>query len=771
MSASTWERLAEEQAAILDALPVATGLVRDGRIAWVNRAFTTILGYGREEALNQPTTVVFVDPRHRDRLALESAESIAGGDTYQVELLLQHKDGSVFWGSVTGRLLFPQRTDCGVLWTLVEISKHKRDEETIRLTQERLEVAQAQAKIGSWELGPNFEPRYWSKQIFELFGLDAKLGPPVIEQYLEHVHPEDREAVREAPERARRSGTLYRLTYRGNPQLGCARYLEATFVPEYDEQGRFVHMTGTTQDVSERKLAADALRDSEQRLQRLLENSNDLIALVDAQGRQRSMQGPVTAMLGYQPAELEGVAAIDMVHPDDVASLQATMASNMAHPGVPFRVELRFRHKTGTFIDMEGVGTNWLDDPVIRGTVVNLRQITARKRAEQERDRLQGQLQQALKMEAVGRLAGGIAHDFNNLITAINGNVELALGDLDPRDPLTEYLMEVTEAANSAAALTGQLLAFSRRQLIQPKMVNLNDHIGKLQRLLQRLIGEDIVLELNRCAELGAVRIDPGQFDQVIVNLAVNARDAMPKGGRLTIETSNVELDEEYCRTHDVGPGPYVMLGVSDEGAGMPREVIDHIFEPFFTTKPEGAGTGLGLCVIYGVVKQAGGTIETYSELGHGTCFKIYLPRVDAPVQKLEESRIAIDAPQGTETILLVEDNDSVRELTAKMLRRLGYHVLVAGHGKAALALIQDEGPAIDLLLTDLVMPEMSGRELSEQIRALPLDVPVLYCSGYTEDAFVRHGLATENLHFIGKPFTLHQLGVKVRQVLDERRR
>jgi len=401
-----------------------------------------------------------------------------------------------------------------------------------------------------------------------------------------------------------------------------------------------------------------------------------------------------------------------------------------------------------------------------------LRQITERKRAEQERNKLQEQLQQAVKMEAIGRLAGGVAHDFNNLLTVIAGNVELALDGLDSRDPLAEHLTDVGEAATSAAALTRQLLAFSRRQLIEPKVVNLNDLVGSLQKMLSRLIGEDVALELKLSPDLGAVRLDPGQFDQVIVNLTVNARDAMPRGGRLTLETTNIDLDEDYCRTHrDLKPGSYVSLAVTDSGEGMTREVMSHIFEPFFTTKPQGAGTGLGLSVIFGVVKQAGGTIETYSETGHGTTFKIYLPRVDAPVQKLEKSRIALDALRGEETVLLVEDNDHVRDLTTTMLRRLGYHPLVAANGKSALALIKTEHPAIDLLFTDLIMPEMSGRELSEQVLALCPDIAVLYCSGYTEDTFVRHGLASENLQFIGKPFTLQQLGLKVRQVLDERQK
>jgi PAS domain S-box-containing protein len=772
-------------------------------------------------------------------------------------------------------------------------------EEELKRSQARLESAQAQAKIGSWELGPNLEPRYWSKQMYVLFGHNPEVGLPELEQYLERIHPDDRVRLPEVCQEAVEQRQQRRMTFRGYGTLGENRYFEVTFVPEYDEDGRLLKVKGTTQDVSERVLseealrmsearleaaqaqakigsweynpatreafyskemyrllerepmsavaghdngqlmshltewprivealrrvidgnqqvsleicglerpdgtqkyfeitmvpvrdpkgnllqvtgtlqdvterrqAAEALRLSELRLQRLLENSNDLIAVLDAEGRQWSIRGPLKAMLGYEPAELEGTNAFELMHPDDIPIAQRVIAESFSHPGVPCRAEYRYRHKDNSWVDMEAVGTNWLNDPIIQGTIINLRQITERKRSEAERVRLQEQLLQAIKMEAVGRLAGGVAHDFNNLLTVITGNVELALAELEPHDPLTQSLIDVGKAASSAASLTRQLLAFSRRQIVEPKVVNLNDLIGNLEKMLGRLIGEDITLELRLASALGSVRLDPGQFDQVIVNLTVNARDSMPKGGRLTIATENIELDESYCRTHrDLNPGLYVSLVVTDTGEGMSGEVLNRIFEPFFTTKPQGLGTGLGLSVTFGVVKQAGGTIETYSELGSGTTFKIFLPRVDEPAQKFDKTKNAREVPRGTETILLVEDNDSVRELTTTMLRRLGYHLLVATNGARALELIKNERPAIALLLTDLIMPEMSGRELSDRVRELYPDIAVLYCSGYTEDTFVRLGLVSENLQFIGKPFSLQNLGTKVRQVLDER--
>jgi signal transduction histidine kinase len=420
---------------------------------------------------------------------------------------------------------------------------------------------------------------------------------------------------------------------------------------------------------------------------------------------------------------------------------------------------------------MEAIGTNWLNDPIVQGVVVNLRRVTERKQLERDRNKLQEQLQEAAKLEAIGRLAGGVAHDFNNLITVISGNVELALDELNANDPLVQHLTEIGDAATSAASLTNQLLAFSRRQLIEPKIVNLNDLITNLRKMLGRLLGEDIELDLQLASNLGAVRIDPGQFDQVIVNLSVNARDAMPMGGKLTIETANIDIDENDCHKHsELNPGAFVVLTITDSGEGMSEEISSHIFEPFFSTKPLGKGTGLGLSVTLGAVKQAGGTIELFSELGLGTTFKLYLPRTNSPVQKLDATGFAVDSLCGTETILVVEDNDHVRGLTVAMLKRLGYRLFVATNGVDALNLVESEHTGIDLLLTDLVMPEMGGRELGDKLRTLCPNTAVLYCSGYTQDSFIRHGLGTENYQFISKPFTLRQLGLKVRQVLDERR-
>ena len=409
-----------------------------------------------------------------------------------------------------------------------------------------------------------------------------------------------------------------------------------------------------------------------------------------------------------------------------------------------------------------------MDDGSVVGRLWSFRDVTGRKKAEEEKEKLRAQLQQAMKMEAVGRLAGGVAHDFNNLLTAIMGNVSLAKMKLSPTDPVGGLLGEANKAAESAASLTQQLLAFSRKQIIKPKALDLNILIADMKKMLFRLIGENIDLKTFPGEDLGAVKVDAGQFEQILVNLAVNARDAMPEGGKLLIETANVDLDEAYRVSHPyVRPGRFVMLAVSDTGHGMSAEVKRQSFEPFFTTKPKGTGTGLGLSTIYGVVKQANGSIEVYSEVGKGTTFKIYLPRVEGEAARPKEPSPPMELLGGSETVLLVEDEEIVRNLGVRILAGLGYRVMHAGNGDDALELAREHGERIDLLLTDVVMPGMSGRELANRLTPIHPETRVLFTSGYTDNAIVHHGVLDEGVSFIGKPYSHSALARKVREVLD----
>lgn len=385
-----------------------------------------------------------------------------------------------------------------------------------------------------------------------------------------------------------------------------------------------------------------------------------------------------------------------------------------------------------------------------------------------DRRRLEEQLRQSQKMEAVGQLAGGVAHDFNNLLTIITGYSDIVMESLPASDPLCELVEEIQKAAHRSSALTRQLLAFSRKQVLAPKVLDLNEVVRDTEKMLRRVIGEDVQLTTKLHSRLAPVKADPGQLEQVLLNLAVNARDAMPQGGILTIETNNVELDAEYVRARgSTRDGMHVMLAVTDSGSGMDTEVKRHIFEPFFTTKEQGKGTGLGLAVVHGVVKQSGGHIEVYSEPGIGTSFKIYLPSVNQTVRAERGAKSASHVPQGKETVLIVEDEEGVRNLSRAALMKYGYTVLAASGPGQALQLSQAHGGSIDLLLTDVVMPQMNGRRLSELLRVERPAMKVVFMSGYTDDAIVQQGVLDAGVNFLHKPFSPAALGVKVREVLE----
>jgi PAS domain S-box-containing protein len=383
------------------------------------------------------------------------------------------------------------------------------------------------------------------------------------------------------------------------------------------------------------------------------------------------------------------------------------------------------------------------------------------------RKHLEEQLRQAQKMEAVGMLAGGVAHDFNNLLTIISGYSQLILNSLRADDPNRHSVEQIMKAGERAAALTNQLLAFSRRQVLQPRVLDLNKLVTSLSSMLRRLIGEDVDLRLVLPEELGRVSADPGQIEQVLMNLVVNARDAMPKGGVLTLETANVQLDSSYTGRHiAVRPGPYVMLSVNDNGSGMDEITKSRLFEPFFTTKGSGKGTGLGLSTVFGIVKQSGGSIDVYSEPGHGTSVKVYLPRMDQPVP-LEARDLRRKLARGTETVLLVEDDEMVRTLVRETLEREGYKILDAASPFEAKRLADQHRRPIHLLITDVVMPKVSGRELAEQLTARRPEMKVLYMSGYTDNAVLNSGILQKEVSFLQKPFTPAALTEKVREVLE----
>ncbi len=530
------------------------------------------------------------------------------------------------------------------------------------------------------------------------------------------------------------------------------------------------HVVVTLQDITEHRLLGMKLQSNLDLLNSISEAAMIGGWELDAD----SMEGTWTEEmyriyelpLGQKPHINEAIRTF--YHPDDRLRIAEAIRRAIQLMD-PYDLELRFITARNRFKWVRAIGKPIVGKGKTKRLVGVFQDITDRKAAEEQRDQLEEQLQQAMKMEAVGRLAGGVAHDFNNLLTGIAGYTNMLLSRLNPDDPMAADLREIQNATQSAVGLARQLLVFSRKQLIEPRVLNLNDLVLRLRKMLVHLVGEDTELETHLCEDLGCAKVDPGQFEQILVNLVVNSRDAMPEGGKLVIETANRRVDEVQSDARlDMQPGSYVTLTVSDTGCGMSKETRSHLFEPFFTTKPKGRGTGLGLATIYGAVKQSGGSIEVSSEVGMGSSFKISLPRVQGiPDQPKKENIFTSDMPGGDETILLVEDEHIVRELAIKVLSRLGYNVLHAPDGRQALTVAQEYHNPIHMLLTDVVMPGMNGRQLADKLIAIHPEMKILYTSGYTEDAVAEHGVIEENLNFLGKPYSPQSLARKIRELLD----
>ncbi|MEY2931039.1 MAG: hypothetical protein RL033_1788 [Pseudomonadota bacterium] len=542
-----------------------------------------------------------------------------------------------------------------------------------------------------------------------------------------------------------------------------------------DEQGRVIEFQAVGRDITPIKNVEEALRQANL----VVENSPAvLFRWTASEGWPVAYVSQNVVQFGYTPGELLAgdTKYVDLVHPQDLQRFNEEVRQHSSDGTARFQREYRIVGKDGL--------VRWVDERTAverdaqgqvaqyQGIVID---ITDRKNAELQSKALQDQLQHAMKMEAIGRLAGGVAHDFNNLLTAISGNLECIDLDLPADSPVRPLLDEASRASQSAASLVRQLLSFSRRQLVEPRVIDLRETIERLRTMLARVIGDDIVMDCGSASDLWLVKLDPGQFEQVLLNLVVNARDAMPSGGRLSIETANVERALHVCSKHARdNEGPFVLLRVTDTGCGMSQEVKEHLFEPFFTTKPLGRGTGLGLATTFGIVQQAGGCIAVQSVPGQGTRFEIHFPCAAKSEAKAKPTAASPrePVPLGGETILLVEDDASVRSLLTLLLKRLGYQVLVAPNGQDAVELVGKRSAAelaIDLLLTDVVMPGMNGRQLAERLRSLRPTMQVLYSSGYTDDVIGQHGNVQEQLNFISKPYSITTLGKKIRQVLDAR--
>jgi two-component system cell cycle sensor histidine kinase/response regulator CckA len=580
----------------------------------------------------------------------------------------------------------------------------------------------------------------------------------------DQIHPDDRERVREAAAEARRTREGKTLEYRIRHKDGSWRVLESTSSVILSSKGEPEKLVIVNRDITERKKTAEALRLSEGSFRSVVEGAPYAIFRASFEGRFLQVNPALQRMLGYEaPGELLSATLGPDVfrQPADFQRLVELLRSS----GEFKDVEVEWKRKDGAPITVRCSGRSLDEDRDASPCFEVFAEDVTERRV------LECQLRMAAKMEAIGRLSGGIAHDFNNLLGVIIGYSQILRRKLGEDSSLREHAEEVEKAGQRAVSLTRQLLAFSRQQILTPAVLNLNTLVSDMEKMLPRLIGEDIRVSVNLGPEIGSVKADAGQIEQVVMNLAVNARDAMPGGGKLVVETANIELDEAYARQHPgAKPGRYVMLVVTDSGMGMSAETLAHIFEPFFTTKEVGKGTGLGLATVYGVVKQSGGYIWVSSEIGKGASFQIFLPRVEESAAPNVARTAPAENSQGTETVLLVEDADALRKLARSFLVDHGFEVITASNGEEAVQVAMNHNGHIDLLLTDVVMPGMNGRVLADRLLSKRPGLKVVFISGYTDSFIAGHGVLEPGTHLLHKPFTEDALIRKIREVLDANR-
>jgi two-component system cell cycle sensor histidine kinase/response regulator CckA len=732
-----------------------------GTIQYVNARFTQITGYSAAEAIGKTPRILksgSTPPEYYQRLW----KTIRAGDTWRSEIQNRRKSGEVYWDSVAISPIRDQRGEIAHFLSVQEdVTEKKLADRTLREREERFRQLAENIREVFFVMDAQYRETLYISPAYEAIwgvGVDTLYADP--SSFLKPMPPEDQQRVGAYIARIQHGEVPGEVEYRVVRPDGQVRWLRTHAVPVRNEKGEIYRIAGTALDITERKKAEEALRSSEERARTLFETVNLIVLGLDADGRVDYVNPFFLKLTGFSKTEVLGhdwfVFLPERIRPTLQGAfrdlLEQGFHPHYENPVLTKSGEERMVAWNNTVLrDAHGRPT---------GTLSIGEDIT-------QRNQLEVQLRQAQKMEAVGRLAGGVAHDFNNVLTAVFGYVDLLREELPADGEAQKDLMEVRKAAERAAGLTRQLLAFSRQQVLEPVVLHINDLVEDFEKMLRRVIGEDVAFRLALAKDAGNVRADPGQLHQVVMNLVVNARDAMPTGGTLIIETANADLTEQYAELHQpVIPGRYVLVAVSDTGTGMTPEVKARIFEPFFTTKEKGKGTGLGLSTVYGIVKQSGGYVWVYSELGRGTTFKIYLPRVDnAPDQiaKPKESRTLA----GTETILLAEDDAILRPLARQLLEKLGYTVLEGEDAETALAAAAAHKGPIHLLVADVVMPGPSGRELARRLAEVRPETKVLYVSGYTDDAIVHHGMLEPGLNFLQKPFTPAVLARKVRDVLD----
>jgi two-component system cell cycle sensor histidine kinase/response regulator CckA len=807
--ASEWEAelraLSGRESAILEsALDSILVLDQEGRIREFNGAAEQTFGYRKAEVAGRTAAETIVPPRLRESHRLGFVQRQQGGDdlglNQRTETVAMRADGR----ELPVELAITAALDRGVkVYTvyLRDISERKRVEReqaaehgTLRILSESASLAEAAAPVldtlcrtygfdlGTiWVRDDNVGAvrcvSLWRApgiQVPELEALDGDVFFPVGAGLVGRVSRTGhtmwvadlkKDAAFPRMRLAARRGLASMVAIpvlAGRECLGVIElYSRTVRADDADLRQRLTAVGRQLGLFQDRRRAEKALRAREERFRALLENGSDVTALVGPDGVFQYVSGPVRRILGRAPEDLVGQSAYERMHPDDASAMRPRLEHALAHPGEVVTSTYRMRHEDGSWRFLESMAVSHRQNPAIRAIVINARDVT-------ERHMLEEELRQSQKMEAVGRLAGGIAHDFNNLLAVMLGYTTLTQSRAHDAAVVTRNLDHIRTAAERAASLTRQLLTFSRKQVLMPRVLELDEVVCELSTMLERLIGEDVQLVTDVEGATGRIRADRGQMEQVIVNLAVNARDAMPHGGRLDIALRDVTVEAATAETGALRPGRYARLEVSDNGAGMDADTLQRLFEPFFSTKEKGKGTGLGLATVYGIVKQSGGHISVKSAPGQGSAFRIWLPEVPPETRETPGAATSgVEAKQGSETILLVEDEEAVRDLLHEVLTGSGYRVLVAASGAEALKISRAHAGALDLLLTDVVMPGMGGREVATVLGAERPGLRVLFASGYTAEAIARQGVLEAGMDLIHKPFTPDALLQRVRGRLD----
>ena len=799
---------------------------KDFRLTFMNERFCEMLEYSRYELMGHRIGEFI--PEDFQGMLEEQLNRRKRGETEPYEMAWKKKGGATIHTQVSPKVLFDDQGNyLGSIGVLTDITERKRAEEILRESEERFRGIFEQAAVGIAQVDLDGRWLLMNQRLCEIVGYRRE--ELLVKTFQDITHPDDLETdlnyVRQMLAGEIRT---YSMEKRYIQKDGSIVWVNLSVGLMRKADGTPGYFISVYEDINRRKQVEEALQRSEDEARRLA-HENAVIAEIgriisstlnieevyDRFAQEVKKLIPFdrivvnTLDLKHQRLTIVYVSGYDIpsLRPGDYISLDDTMGEELLKrrssllmrpekeeewkyfPALLSAFQLGIRSLIAVpllskdqvigFLSLHSLGPKAFTEAdlqvaervsnQIAGAIANAQLFLQHERSEAEKTSLEAQLQQSQKMEAIGRLAGGVAHDFNNLLTVISIQSQLSVLGLREGDPLRENLQEIEKAADRAANLTRQLLAFSRRQILDIKVLNLNTIVSDLEKMLHRILGEDLELATMLADDLGMAKVDLGQMEQVIVNLAVNAKDAMPQGGKLTIETANVELDEKYGGSHfGVMPGSYVLLSVSDTGVGMSKEVKEQIFDPFFTTKEKGKGTGLGLSTVYGIVKQSGGEIFVYSEVGHGTTFNIYFPRVFEPGEELAKKEAGGEIHRGDETILVVEDDDMVRKLARDILRTQGYTVLEAEAGGEALLVCEQYKGPIHLILTDVVMPHMSGTQFIERLKQARKDFKVLYMTGYAENAITHHGLLEKGLNLIPKPFTLEKLARKVREVLDK---